>query len=865
MNPDVRRLAAALLAVVVALAGVPLGTSGAADAALGGVLDPDTVTVERDTHAEMADERTDETTPASDQNKTEATLTYNGVEYRVIVPSHGTDSGSGASADSDRLYGEPVDGDRYLVHVVLVSESVVDADLETLGAEVHLRVGRDVEVLADIETIERLRAAAFVETVRPVEWLRPPGPNPQPIDREALSDDLRTATVSVALSDTETDAHVVSEGVARMRADRVHDRGITGEGVTVGVFDGGFDPSNPEFADNLVAYRSFTVDGSFDGLDGRHGTGVTELVVDVAPGAQIYYAEAETDLQYVAAIEWLRTQGVDVITSSLFFLSHPDTPKLVDSAVTDATRAGVVTVMLAGNQADRFWTGPSRDVDRDGWQEFDMEGTELTALNDGLGVRADATFGVFLYWDDYPTTDSDYRIVLYEQTGPTTLSFAAAWDFDSGVPWEGGWYTTFRENGPLFLAIERTAGTDPHQLEFSTIYTSMDVATPEGTVYMQPSTALETIVVGAYDQRSGQLTGYSSQGPTPDGRRGVDLVAPSHVSTTAYEGYTRNAWGFSGTSAVTPHVAGLAALLLQANPDLSPSEVESILTETAIDAGVSGPDTATGYGYVDAEAAVQVALGEVPAPDRVPPSSRAPIGEWTLLFVDDDHPDFPVGIAAVYAQHDTDTLYLRYEFHGDYTPRSPTAVQALVDADRDPTTGVQYDPVPDLGIDYGVLSTTWAFEFSDSTTATDVPTGVAATYFAPDYAGDAHVVGVSRAALGNPEDIDLAFRDRGAPVFGEFVYDHTPDGGPVTYTFDDPNVLFSDPVPLTQNRAPPQDLDGDGLYEDVDGDGNLGFDDAALLSLVDAAALTPAQVAAFDFDGDGDLDRNDAVALGRLV
>ncbi|MGM0592046.1 MAG: PQQ-binding-like beta-propeller repeat protein [Halobacteriota archaeon] len=67
-------------------------------------------------------------------------------------------------------------------------------------------------------------------------------------------------------------------------------------------------------------------------------------------------------------------------------------------------------------------------------------------------------------------------------------------------------------------------------------------------------------------------------------------------------------------------------------------------------------------------------------------------------------------------------------------------------------------------------------------------------------------------------------------------------------------------APLAGNDYVPKDLNNDGLYEDVDGDGQATFDDAIALAFADTRGLTGEQAAALDFDGDGDVDFSDAIS-----
>lgn len=72
---------------------------------------------------------------------------------------------------------------------------------------------------------------------------------------------------------------------------------------------------------------------------------------------------------------------------------------------------------------------------------------------------------------------------------------------------------------------------------------------------------------------------------------------------------------------------------------------------------------------------------------------------------------------------------------------------------------------------------------------------------------------------------------------------------------------FTAPLPGAAVANPPSDPDGDGLYEDINGDGEITFEDAVALSFVSSGDLGEEEVSALDFDDDGDIDTDDAIAL----
>jgi serine protease AprX len=116
-----------------------------------------------------------------------------------------------------------------------------------------------------------------------------------------------------------------------------------------------------------------------------------------------------------------------------------------------------------------------------------------------------------------------------------------------------------------------------------------------------PADAEDVITVGSVNVFDLEIDSSSSRGPTPDGRIKPDLVAPGADVVVAHSG---GGYGRArGTSLAAPLVAGTCALLAQIHPEWSPGEVAQALRQTARDLGEAGPDTAYGYGLVDAEAA----------------------------------------------------------------------------------------------------------------------------------------------------------------------------------------------------------------------------------------------------------------------
>jgi subtilisin len=128
---------------------------------------------------------------------------------------------------------------------------------------------------------------------------------------------------------------------------------------------------------------------------------------------------------------------------------------------------------------------------------------------------------------------------------------------------------------------------------------------------------------------------WSSTGPD------VDIAAPGvSINSTKYTGgYTV----YSGTSMASPHVAGVAALVIAANPADSngangvADEVRSFLTSKAKDLGTAGRDNLYGFGLVQAVASVAAVGGGTP-PQPIPPQTTVGVTSIAYQLFGDANP-----------------------------------------------------------------------------------------------------------------------------------------------------------------------------------------------------------------------------------
>ena len=408
------------------------------------------------------------------------------------------------------------------------------------------------------------------------------------VPRSRLDELANHSSITYLRPPRELSLNEQSEGVSVINADAEHQRKFTGEGVTVAVIDFGFEPSHPEISDNVVDTWDYTGSGVASGLT-THGTATAEIVVDTAPNSSLILISVSNKLNLKQAVSDIQDHDeIDAVLVSLGAIgSGPlDGSDSVDEEITNSITHGTVWTISAGNSGSGgHWNGTWTDPDGNRWLNF-QDDDEVNAVSGPVDIR--------LQWRDWPDSSEDYDLYLLNSSGSVVASSTNT-QTGSQPPAER---LTYGGSGTYYVAVYRydasgTADFDLWSARSKNLqyYTNTRSITP-------PATARGALAVGAVEYSNQSLEPFSSRGPTVDGRVKPNLVAPDGVSTASYSG------GFYGTSAAAPHVAGVGALITDANGTMSSDEIRARLTQSADPLQRRAPTNQTGYGLVNATVAL---------------------------------------------------------------------------------------------------------------------------------------------------------------------------------------------------------------------------------------------------------------------
>ena len=476
-----------------------------------------------------------------------------------------------------------------------------------------------------------------------------------------------------------------SQGVQVSGATAWHDAGYRGDGIKVGIIDNAFAGLSELLgqelptAVNVRCYTDYGVTSSnlaacgfFRGYpigSGQHGTASAETVADYVPEASFYITNPRSHADMRDAVEWLIAEEVSVINASISWQfdgpgdgTSPWSDGLVNT-VDLAVGAGIVWVNSAGNSARHTWYGPFLDTDSDGFLNFqDSEERNFLRIDEGRTLLDYSSYSIELRWEDDWVLDdgaiggatSDLDVFVYD--GTTNRLVASSDDPQSGapghIPRERIWRRHFSEpptGSNYYIVVAHAGGELPDwvQLTLSHSGPTLQHHTLHGSI-KNPAEGKSPgmLAVGAAHWNTVEtIKNYSSRGPAPDGRIKPEVVGATSGDSVSYPDH-----GYGGTSGASPNVAGLAALVRQKFPQLTPIQVAQFLKDHAQQRESPDPNNTWGHGF---------ALLPDPAtatpPDNIPPAFDE--GDQSHRTVaENSPPGTPVGLPVRATDLDGDAL-----------------------------------------------------------------------------------------------------------------------------------------------------------------------------------------------------------------
>ncbi|MCX6827542.1 MAG: S8 family peptidase [candidate division Zixibacteria bacterium] len=254
-------------------------------------------------------------------------------------------------------------------------------------------------------------------------------------------------------------------------------------------------------------------------------------------------------------------------------------PSVSDTLPTDKSGHGTHTMgLMVGNEADSFGVAPEAEWITAG--VIDQGQTLSRTISDIL-----AAFQWAVDPDGNPNTTDDVPDVILNSWGiPLSVLPPGDETFYGAID-------NVEAFGIVTIFAAGNEGPNP-----KTIRLPADRAT----------TPLNAFAVGAINDASNTIAGFSSRGPSHGDTTQIkpEVVAPGVFIYSSWENGTYCL--MSGTSMAAPYIAGLVALLRQYNPVATVDEIKNAIIGSARDLGPLGEDNSYGWGLPDAERAVEL-------------------------------------------------------------------------------------------------------------------------------------------------------------------------------------------------------------------------------------------------------------------
>ncbi len=409
--------------------------------------------------------------------------------------------------------------------------------------------------------------------------------------------------------------------------------GVNGSGVKIGVMSDGIDGYATSQASGDLPAVINVIPGQAGG--GSEGRAMLELVYDLAPGAELYFATAIFGAaSFAQNILDLRAAGCDIIIDDITLVGEGVfQDDVVSQAINTVTASGALFFTSAAN------TGNKNDNQSGVWEGDFVSGGTLALFPGGTlhsfgaqnydVVTTTSTRLTTLKWSDpLSLSGNDYDLFATNSAGTSIIASSTNIQDGNDNPYEGFSNTT--TNSRLYILKKTSASI--RALQLHTNRGRLSIST-DGSIYGHHAVnsafcVSATPAVGPYPSEfnsTNKVETFSADGfrrmfyypngtaITPGnllfGTNGGTLLLKPDI--TAADGTSTATPGFSpffGTSAAAPHAGAIAALVKSKIPGITPAQMQTALYNSAIDIENAGLDRDAGYGIIMADAAIQAGL-----------------------------------------------------------------------------------------------------------------------------------------------------------------------------------------------------------------------------------------------------------------
>ena len=420
--------------------------------------------------------------------------------------------------------------------------------------------------------------------------------------------------------------------------------GVDGTGVRVGVLSDSAEATPMLIGTGDLPAGTTIVQDLIDGPGSSEGTAIMEIVHDIAPGAELFFASSfNSDSSFADNIRTLRSvYHCDIIVDDTSYSNEPpfqDGP--IAQAVNDVTADGAVYIS-AGGQNGNLTSGTSSVWEGDftpGGGNALLPGYTLHSFGVQAFNRLLLTTGdIELFWSDpLGASSNDYDLFLLNPAGTAVLKASTTVQNGAGFDPSEEIFSALGFPANSRIVIAAKAGALPRALRLQAFFGERLQFVTNGAVggHQGAASAIAVAPVAWNSARMGtrpfvggaknpteifaadgpRKQFYSADGtPVTPGNLlfgtngGTTIVKPD---IAAADGVTVRTPGFNpfySSAAAAAHAAGIAALIKSAKPSLTPAEIRNALTSTALDIRAIGVDRDGGYGLIMAPPALAKAL-----------------------------------------------------------------------------------------------------------------------------------------------------------------------------------------------------------------------------------------------------------------